>query len=644
MGNASANKLKNLALVGVLLLCLFLLFSACSSASETDTEAVDKNTDVVEIPYTGNEIFSSQYTDRTAQNPGCDFSKLYEETVNSVVTVKTTYTSGFFGQTEQTNTGTGFILSEDGYILTSTSLFLNSDDSVLRNFKTQVLHEGKTYDASVIYCDQTIYSSQFPFGQAFSELDNSDLTLIKISDSSASFEPVTIGNSESVYYGEECYSISTFSDEDDDLSGIMTEGIVSRPMSDRSSSFAQSENINFFDGSFEYLIQTSLTTNEGNEGAPLFNESGDVIGIMNLRAEDTQTFLSNDSFGISFAVPSITIKSFLSEVESETGVKVQVSYSDENFTENRSQNLLQDEENIQLVNSSSDKVLQEYIKKGEFVFADESDTIVLKSQTNESADSVGSSAEIAAARMNGTVKIISLSSTTLSEGSGFVITSDGYIITNLHVINKNTASNEDSGQEANSTVDIINTYNFALFDNIKVNGKYLLFSLEIIAYDQKEDMAVLKLKNNFQYLADSGTVNGLENVCRINTQTLSQGQKVVAIGNALGYGLSVTDGIVSVTEMSGYYQSYGHNFIQTDCPINSGNSGGPLFDVNGNVVGINSMGLRSDIDGDGLEDGYENVSWAIPSICIKNFVEEVNQGSVQDGIVLKSVNISASFD
>ena len=68
-----------------------------------------------------------------------------------------------------------------------------------------------------------------------------------------------------------------------------------------------------------------------------------------------------------------------------------------------------------------------------------------------------------------------------------------------------------------------------------------------------------------------------------------------------------------------------------------------MFNRSGTVIGINSMGLRNDIDGDGIADGYENISWAIPSIRIKVFIEEVNLGAVEDGKVFMQTNISAYY-
>ena len=628
----------------VLAITLLFCFGLSACARTNSITSVDKTTDVVEIPYTGNETISTEYTEKNTGNDSADHTKLYEKTADSVALVKVSYKSYIgFTQTELTNTGSGFLLTKDGYVLTSTSLFVSSSGSLLRDIDIEVTVEDKTYnDITIVYCDQTTY--KFPVG--LSLLDNSDLTLIKISDANATFEPVTIGNSESLFYGEPCYTISTFSDEDDDMTGILSEGIVSRPVSDRISNFTEGQNANFFDGSFDYLIQTSVATNEGNEGAPLFNENGEVIGVMNLEAEKTDMFQNNDSFGISFAIPSVTIKNFLDEVYSKTSTSVQASYSDADFTASRPENLLENEDSVKLITSSNDQILQQLIKNDEFAFAAEDTQILLKSQASQSVTELHDStaSQVASDKMNATVKIISVSNSTQSEGSGFVITSDGYIITNLHVINKNTSKNEANGQGANSTVDVSGTLNFALFDNIKVDGKYLLFSLKIVAYDQKEDIAVLQLVNDFSYFNESGDIiSGLENVCNISTETAKQGQKVVAIGNALSYGLSVTDGVVSVAEMNGYLQEYGHSFIQTDCPINSGNSGGPLFNRSGTVIGINSMGLRNDIDGDGIADGYENISWAIPSIRIKVFIEEVNLGAVEDGKVFMQTNISAYY-
>ena len=86
-------------------------------------------------------------------------------------------------------------------------------------------------------------------------------------------------------------------------------------------------------------------------------------------------------------------------------------------------------------------------------------------------------------------------------------------------------------------------------------------------------------------------------------------------------GVSITTGIVSDPNFSAYYSDYGYNMIQMDCPINSGNSGGALFDASGRVVGINTLGLS----GGAVTDlGYENISFAIPSQIAIDYLQKLN--------------------
>ena len=618
-----------------ILLILFFLLSACASANG-NAENTTADTDVIELPYAGNEIVSSEYTEKNFSE-SLDLSALYEETVSSVVQVKVSYRA--YNAANGSNTGSGFFLTEDGYILTSSSLF-TVNGRLLSNsqFNIQVTtDEGKTYSAELIYSDQTVSGTPFP-GLQYSTLDHSDLTLIKIINTADTFDAVMIGNSEAVQYGETCYTISSFSDEEDDLRNLISEGIVSRPISDRVSNFSLSEKESYFDGSFDYLIQTTLPTNDGCEGAPVFDADGRVIGVINLGAESTEVFLANPSFGISFSVPSICIQDFLGEVQTVTGLTVSASYSDESFTQQRSENLLLDAQSLGLIENSSDSIVNELIRSDEFLIADTSSEVTLQNQDETGNQKIGAEF-VAAQKLNATVKIISVSNSTSSEGSGFIITKDGFVATNLHVVNKDTSANVAAGKSANDSVDISGTYTYALFDNISIDGKNILFQMQIIAYDQKEDMAILKFDNQFSYLDEAGQkISGFENICTLKTQTMEQGSRVYAIGNALGYGLAISEGIVSVPEMSGYYEEYGHNFIQTDCPINSGNSGGPMFDAQGYVVGINSMGLSESFV------AYENVCWTIPAERLTMFIAEINRGSVADGVILSDdVEIQSSI-
>jgi serine protease Do len=144
-----------------------------------------------------------------------------------------------------------------------------------------------------------------------------------------------------------------------------------------------------------------------------------------------------------------------------------------------------------------------------------------------------------------------------SLGSGFVISADGFIVTNNHVV---------SPSRTGATVDQI-TVTFA--DRRE-------FEAELVGRDPASDLAVLKIKgNNFPFVRFA------------QGEQVRVGDWVVAIGNPFGLGGTVTAGIVSALHRNigaGIYDRY----IQTDASINMGNSGGPMFDLNGNVVGINT--------------------------------------------------------
>jgi serine protease Do len=144
-------------------------------------------------------------------------------------------------------------------------------------------------------------------------------------------------------------------------------------------------------------------------------------------------------------------------------------------------------------------------------------------------------------------------------GSGFIISDDGYIVTNNHVI-----SGGPRGEAVNEvTVILTNRQEYRA---------------KIIGRDAASDLAVLKIE-----------AKGLPFVKFADSKTARVGDWVVAIGNPLGLGSTVTAGIISAVQRNlgqgGAYDRY----IQTDTAINRGNSGGPLFDLAGNVVGINNM-------------------------------------------------------
>lgn len=151
-------------------------------------------------------------------------------------------------------------------------------------------------------------------------------------------------------------------------------------------------------------------------------------------------------------------------------------------------------------------------------------------------------------------------------GSGFILTQDGRVLTNAHVV-------ADT-----------NTVQVTLKDGRSFEGK-------VVGVDAVTDVAVVKIK-----------ANNLPAVKLGNSRNLSPGQWAIAIGNPLGLDNTVTVGIVSATDRSSAQVGVPDkrvNFIQTDAAINPGNSGGPLLNAEGEVIGVNTA-IRSDAQGLGF--------------------------------------------
>jgi serine protease Do len=190
----------------------------------------------------------------------------------------------------------------------------------------------------------------------------------------------------------------------------------------------------------------------------------------------------------------------------------------------------------------------------------------------------------------------------IGSGSGVIISKDGYIVTNNHVV-------KDAGDEG-----------------IKVTmTDRREFSAKLIGTDPNTDLAVIKIE-----------ANDLPTVSMGNSDEVQVGQWVLAVGNPLGLNYSVTAGIVSALGrnigINGDGSGYGiENFIQTDAAINPGNSGGALVDINGQLIGINSA-IKTNT---GFYQGY---GFAIPVNMVKNVVPQlIKSGKVSRGYI--GVNI-----
>ena len=219
-------------------------------------------------------------------------------------------------------------------------------------------------------------------------------------------------------------------------------------------------------------------------------------------------------------------------------------------------------------------------------------------------------AEVYAQNVNSTVGIrTSITSTNFwgyqttsaASGSGFIISSDGYILTNFHVI------------ESSSSV-TVTTYDGTEYD------------AEIIGYDQSMDIAVLKID-----------AKELVPVVLGRSETLNVGDDVIAIGNPLGeLTFSLTRGVVSALDrqvtLSGNVTM---ELIQTDCAINSGNSGGALFNMYGEVVGITNAKYSSSSSGASID----NIGFAIPVDDIRDIVDSI----ITNGYIVKPyIGVSVS--
>ncbi len=216
-------------------------------------------------------------------------------------------------------------------------------------------------------------------------------------------------------------------------------------------------------------------------------------------------------------------------------------------------------------------------------------------------DELLTGAQVFAVNVNSTVGITTstttnfwgYSTTSAASGSGIILTDNGYILTNYHVV------------EGSQSV-TVSTYDGTSYD------------ASVVGFDSSNDIAVLKID-----------AEGLSPAVLGKSSDLSVGDQVVAIGNPLGeLTFSMTQGIVSaldrdVTMSSGSTMK----LIQTDCAINSGNSGGALFNMYGEVVGITNAKFSSSSSGASID----NIGFAIPIDSVRNIIESI----IEKGYVSK---------
>ena len=203
-------------------------------------------------------------------------------------------------------------------------------------------------------------------------------------------------------------------------------------------------------------------------------------------------------------------------------------------------------------------------------------------------------------------------------GTGVIISENGYIVTNAHVIYDNE-------------------YKSGLADSVSVLiGDDETYDAEVIGYDVDCDLAVLKIDETGLTPAEFG-----------NSDELNLGESVIAIGNPLGFDLknTVTGGMVSGLDRDITINDKAMNLIQTDAAINSGNSGGPLINKYGQVIGINSSKMSSSYSTSGAS--IEGIGFAIPSNLTSSIIDDLMKygyvtGKPQLGISCQDVTETIS--
>lgn len=204
-------------------------------------------------------------------------------------------------------------------------------------------------------------------------------------------------------------------------------------------------------------------------------------------------------------------------------------------------------------------------------------------------------------------------------GTGIIMREDGYIVTNAHVI-------YDSEYGCGKAASV----------EIRMSDEETTYEAEIVAYDIETDLAVLKVDQTGLVAAEFGD----SDACQV-------GDTVVAIGNPLGLELqnTVTCGIISALNRKVTINDKTMTLIQTDTAINNGNSGGPLINSSGQVIGINSAKMSSSVSSSGAT--IEGIGFAIPMTEAREIVDDlINHGYVtgrpQLGISCQDVSEAVS--
>lgn len=180
---------------------------------------------------------------------------------------------------------------------------------------------------------------------------------------------------------------------------------------------------------------------------------------------------------------------------------------------------------------------------------------------------------------------VSDNSLTWAYATGFFINNDGTILTNKHV-----ACNSSTNQN----------YNII---QVRLANEDKWYDANVVKTSESDDLATIKIdKTNTDYFKLK--------------ENISNGESIYTIGNPNGFGLSFTSGLISISKRNVIYNDQTIQAIQTSLVINEGNSGGPVFDRNGDLLGIISFRLK-----DKYGEVIQGVSFALPSSTIKTFLQ-----------------------
>lgn len=211
------------------------------------------------------------------------YTELYASNVNSCVSINVSETTNIFGQQAQVmaSSGSGFIISKDGYIVTNHHVIAGSGTSGVSTDVAVTLYDGTTYQAEVIGSDEEF-----------------DIAVLKIS-ADQELTPVVIGSSDDLQVGDD---IAVIGNPLGELTFSMSEGIVST-----------TDRLINVDGTPFNMIQITAAVNSGNSGGPLFNMYGEVVGIVSAKLSSSSSSEASVE-GLGFAIPMDDVQSMITDI------------------------------------------------------------------------------------------------------------------------------------------------------------------------------------------------------------------------------------------------------------------------------------------------------------------------------------------